>query len=352
MKEIIHGGDIYSYEGKFDSIVDFSSNINPLGIPERVKDALHEAVDKSMCYPDPLCRKLKKDLSDYYNFPQNYFAVGNGAADIIFKIAQTIKPKKVLLLAPTFSEYEQSLKSVNSEITYYYLKENNGFKVDEDILNYLTNDLSAVYICNPNNPTGLTVENDLLFKILSKCKSNNIFLIMDECFNDFMENSTFYSLLPQIKNFDNLIILKAFTKMYAIPGVRLGYAISSNTDVISNIESCGQAWAVSVFAQEAGSAALKEDEFVSKTVKYIAENREYLKNGLKELGFTVYDSKANYIFFKNNSNVDIEAKLKETGMLIRSCSNYHGLNNNFFRIAVKSEEDNMLLINKLKLLLR
>ena len=352
MKKIIHGGDIYSYEGKIDKIIDFSSNINPLGIPEKVKQALHEAVDKSIFYPDPLCRKLKKALSTYYKLPQNYFVLGNGAADIIFKIAQTLKPKKVLLPAPTFSEYEQSLKSVNTEIHYYYLKEENKFKVDEDILNYLTTDFDAVYLCNPNNPTGLTIENDLFIQIIEKCKLNNIICIIDECFNDFMENSELYSFLPLINKFDNLVILKAFTKIYAIPGVRLGYAISSNLEIISNIEDCGQAWAVSVFAQEAGIAALQEDEFVSDTVKYISEQRNILNKSLTELDFDVYDSKANYIFFKNNSNIDIEEKLKKQGILIRNCSNYHGLTNKFFRIAVKSKKDNKFLIDNLKLILR
>ena len=239
MKSITHGGDIYSYEDKFDKIIDFSSNINPLGIPNSIKNALHNSVEKSICYPDPLCRKLNKKLSKHYNLPGNYFSIGNGAADIIFKIAQVLKPKSALLLAPTFSEYEFSLKTVNCNINYYNLTENNNFKILNDYLDFLTDKIDIIYICNPNNPTGVLTKKELLTKILKKCKDNNIIVILDECFNEFVENNKSYSMIDELKNFDNLIILNAFTKMYAIPGVRLGYCISSNLNIISKIACSG-----------------------------------------------------------------------------------------------------------------
>ncbi len=352
MKSITHGGDIYSYENKFDKIIDFSSNINPLGIPESVKSALHNAVEKSICYPDPLCRKLNFKLSEHYNLPGEYFAIGNGAADIIFKIAQVIKPKNALLLAPTFSEYSLSLKTVNCNIQYYKLTEESDFQIQKDYLNFLTPETDIVYICNPNNPTGNLTEKDFLIEIIRKCRENKIFAVLDECFNEFVENSENYSLIREIQNFDNLIILNAFTKMYAIPGVRLGYCISSNTELISKIDEWGQAWSVSIFAQEAGLAALSENNFVNDTVQYISAQRKYLKEELIKLGFTVYNSKANYIFFKNNRDIDIENKLKEQGILIRSCKNYPTLNDKFFRIAVKSRDDNIFLIDMLKNILK
>ena len=352
MKSITHGGDIYSYEDKFDKIIDFSSNINPLGIPESVKTALHNAVEKSIFYPDPLCRKLSNQLSKYYNLPSSYFAIGNGAADIIFKIAQVIKPKTALLLAPTFSEYESSLNTVNCNIKYYNLLEKNNFQIKNDYLDYLTSEIDIIYICNPNNPTGNLTEKDLLINIIDKCKKENITVVIDECFNEFIENSAAYTLINELKKYENLVILNAFTKMYAIPGVRLGYCMSSNSNLISKIEEWGQAWSVSVFAQEAGISALTEVDFVKSTVKYISTERSFLKNELNKIGFTVYNSKANYIFFKNNFNSDLEKSLKKEGILIRNCKNYHNLDKNFYRIAVKSHNDNIFLVEALKRILK
>lgn len=346
MKKIIHGGDIYSYKTPKD-IIDFSANINPLGIPQSVKDALHNAVDLSINYPDPLSRKLLKNLALYENVSEANITIGNGAADVIFKLALALKPKKALIISPTFSEYELALKTINCNCQYYILKEENDFNLDENILSYLSEDIDILFLCNPNNPTGVVAKKELLFEILKKCEEKNIMFFIDECFNEFLENAKECSMVNCICSSKNLFILKAFTKIYAIPGVRLGYGICGDSGLINKIDKSGQAWSVSVFAQEAGISALKENEFVKKSVIFIKKQREILKNQLKNLGFKVFQSNANYIFFKNETKIDLKSKLEENNILIRSCENYQGLNNDFYRIAVKDEISNEKLLKVL-----
>ncbi|MEG1044248.1 MAG: histidinol-phosphate transaminase [Oscillospiraceae bacterium] len=352
MKKIIHGGDIYSQIGKHDRIIDFSANINPLGIPQKVKEALHNAVDMVESYPDPLCRELTKSLAKKENISEDYFVMGNGAADLIYRFVIAAKPKKALILAPTFSEYELALKTVECEVEYFRLKESTDFSITEEILDCITKEIDVIFICNPNNPTGIIADTKIMIQILDKCKINGSILVVDECFNDFLDDGHSHTLKNELENHKNLFILRAFTKIYAIPGVRLGFGMSSNADLIDKINDVGQAWSVSVFAQEAGIAALSEDNYISETLNYVKNEREYLKKSLRNMGFTVFNSSANYIFFKNNFNVEIKSELEKYGILIRSCDNYVGLSKNYYRIAVKTKGDNEILIETLGKILK
>ena len=346
MKDLVHGGDIYT-ERNVSRIVDFSANINPLGLPSSVKQAIIDNIDKYSNYPDPLCRELRKAIAknEYVDF-NNVFC-GNGAADIIFKISLALKPQKALLFSPTFAEYEESLKVAGCSIKYYELLEKNKFHIQDDVCDYITSDLDIMFLCNPNNPTGVPLENAKVLKILEKCKENNVVLVVDECFVDFLEDEDKYSVSRFIEKYDNLIILKAFTKIYAMAGLRLGYMITSNIDIIDKISRIGQPWSVSTVAAKCGIAALNEVCYITKSKRYIKKNREYLMSELRKLNFKVFDSKANYIFFKSK-NRNLKAELEDYGILIRSCSNYRNLDDRYFRIAVKSTEDNKYFISTLK----
>lgn len=348
MTNLVHGGDIYTKRNtNTEFILDFSANINPFGMPDGVKKAIIDNIESYTNYPDPLCRELKEAIELYENIDSSNIVCGNGAADVIFKITLGLKPKKALLIAPTFAEYEEAINLVNGEIKYYNLKEENGFCINDDILNYITSDLDIMFICNPNNPTGIPLKKEEVFKILDKCKRNNVILVVDECFIDFLINEEDYSVKSYINNYSNLIILKAFTKMYAMAGIRLGYMMCSNTSIIDKISNIGQPWSVSTVASKCGVAALKEVGFVNKTKEYIKKNREYLIQELSNLGYKVFESKVNFVLFKTN-NTNIKDELEKYGILIRSCSNYRNLNEEYFRIAVKSEENNKYFINSLK----
>lgn len=342
MKQLVHGGDIYSEEITCD-FIDFSANINPFGIPDSVKQAIIDNLDKYSYYPDPLCRELREAIARHENTLSKNVVCGNGAADIIFRIALALKPKQALLISPTFSEYEEAIKLVDGEIKYYDLEEKGDFYVKDDILEYITSDIDIMFVCNPNNPTGIPLIYEKMIKIADKCKQNNVILVVDECFIDFLKNEEEYSVSKYIKEYDNLIILKAFTKIYAMAGIRLGYMLSSNEDIINKISGIGQPWSVSTVASKGGIAALEEIDYVNKTKEYIDKNRDYLIKELKKLDYKVFDSKANFIFFKSE-NSNIKNELKKYGILIRACENYKNLNDKFFRIAVKSEKDNKKFI--------
>ncbi|MEG2295681.1 MAG: histidinol-phosphate transaminase [Oscillospiraceae bacterium] len=341
MKKLVHGGDIYSYNGK--NILDFSQNSNPLGLPDGVKKAIIENIENYSHYPDPLCRELKTQLASYLCVPSEFLVCGNGAADLIFRTILAIKPKKALLIVPTFSEYQSALQLCECEITYHFLLDENKFVLKEDFPNQLTSDLDVVFLCNPNNPTGIAIKSDLMICIAQKCCALNIILIVDECFNCFLEQPQWYSLMPYLQSIPNTIILKAFTKLYAMAGIRLGYAVCSDTALTEKISNTLQPWSVSTVASKCGIAALKETQYVLQTKEMITKNRTDLKQELEYLGLLVYESMANYLFFKSN-HLDLAQRLEKKDILIRDCANYVGLTKGYYRIAVKTQQENSRLI--------
>ena len=317
--KLTHGGDIYTYKERFKrEALDYSANINPLGMPRGVKEALIDSIDSWINYPDPLCRELKSDLADNENVDNEYIILGNGAADIIFRLVYALKPKKAIVLAPTFSEYEEALTSVECNVQYHYLKEEEGFSLKSDFIECISDEIDMVFICNPNNPTGELVSIELLEKILKRCREKDVMLVMDECFNDFIEEPERYTMKNYLKENKNLFILKAFTKIYAMAGLRLGYGLSSDESLLKKMTSVSQPWAVSIPAQIAGVQALKEKEYLKKTEELIRKESNYLKEALRKLNMKIYGSKANYIFFKDEdyaSTIDeIKNIVKEYGV--------------------------------------
>lgn len=351
MYQYQHGGDIYSQkttpEGK--PFKDFSANINPLGMPKSVKKAIIEAIPSCVTYPDAFCRELKEVTAAFLKVPADYLFFGNGAADVLFRLTLALKSRKAMLLAPTFADYEKALRSVNCEVTYYNLPKNKGFRIQEDILEQLQPDLDMLVICNPNNPTGLVCEQSLLAKVLERCQANGTVLLIDECFMDFVPVEEGYSFRTKLKQYKNLVILKAFTKTFAMPGVRLGYCMTANKKLITGLHEAGQDWNVSIMAQQAGKAAVKELDYLAKSFAYVARQREYMLKRMKQLpGITVYDSLTNYIFFKLAQPLDLSELLKAKGFLIRSCANYHNLGVGYYRVAVNRQADNRALLKALE----
>ena len=337
--EIIHGGDIYSFG---DAVLDFSANINPLGLAPGVRKAIIQSIENCVNYPDPLCRKLKKSIAEWEGVPQGGIVCGNGAADVIYRLVQAVRPKKVLLLAPTFSEYECALRAARCACEFYLLPESRGFVPDEDILDSIHAGLDMVFICNPNNPTGVLAPPPLMRRILKKCTEMKVLLVADECFNDLLDEPGKHTMKPYLQECPNLFILKAFTKLFAIPGLRLGYGLG-DAPLIDRVSRQEQAWSVSVPAQEAGAAAVLEKEYVRQTRELVRGEREYLTSRLRALGCIAYDSQANYVFFKAPGGAGMQDYLRTKGILIRSCANYRGLGAEFFRIAVRLREQNELL---------
>ena len=268
---------------------------------------------------------------------------GNGAAELFFAAVQAVWPQKALVIAPSFSEYEEALRSVGAEVEYYYLCEEDNFQIREDYVDKLSEEIDMIFLCNPNNPTGQTIDRDMLIKILDRCKKQNIVVILDECFLEFLDEPNRYEMSDLKGEYPNLLIIKAFTKIFSMPGLRLGYAISSNQDILEEMSWKLQQWNVSVPAQMAGVAALeKPKEYIRQTREYVSGQREYMRNIMKMMGYVVFASKANYLFFKGRPGLEKEAL--EAGFLIRDCQNYEGLSEGFYRIAVRTKEENERLI--------
>ncbi len=337
-----HGGDVYQNNVKYD----FSANLNPLGIPERVIRAACDGVVESRCYPDPDCAKLRKAISDSIGMMYDYIICGNGAADLIYSLALAIKPKKALIPIPSFYEYEQALKAVDCEIIYVDMKEEEKFCLNKDILSKITKEIDILFLCNPNNPTGYLLQKSLLKKVLDRCKQCEVMLVVDECFMDFVSNSLDYSLMEEINQSKYLFLLKAFTKLYSMAGLRLGYGVSSDTKLLQRMKQVMQPWSVSIPAQLAGIAALSEREYVKKSLEIIREEKEYLMKELQMIKCRVYHSEANYIFFRAMKG--LYERCLSKGVLIRDCSNYPGLREGFYRIAVRTHKENEYLIQVMK----
>jgi len=354
MANLVHGGDIYSAKEKgINHILDFSANINPKGLPDRVKQAIIDGLDSCVNYPDPLCRQLISAISDFQGIQKELILCGNGAADIIFRLALALKPKKALVLAPTFAEYELALDTVGCQTVHYDLKEEENFALREDYLQGLDSSYDVLFLCNPNNPTGQLISKELLEKTLQKCIENNILMVLDECFIEFVEGYGQYTMKAHVDDYKHLFILKAFTKSYAMPGLRLGYGMTGNRELLKKIMDMGQPWSVSIPAQLAGIQALKEAEYLEESLREIREERLYLLSELNKLGIKYYKPAANYIFFKIDDMgkykiSTFKDKLFEKGIIIRDCSNYAGLEEGYYRIAVKSHSANERLIDALK----
>ena len=346
-------------------------NVNPLGISKAVQEAIAKAAASAERYPDPLCRELTQRLAEAEGVAAGQIFCGNGAADIIFRLAKALKASGdmltrrepvLLVTAPTFSEYETAFAENGWQIRRYLLEEEKGFRIGEDILDVIGDDTDAVFLCEPNNPTGVTTDRQLLQKILQRCRQTDTVLVIDECFNGFLEDPAEYSMVAELQN-GGLIILKAFTKLYGMAGVRLGYCLCPDAEMAEKIRSAGAPWNVSSLAQAAGIAALTDEEHVEQGLAIVKQERPWLKSQLAEVldgadksgrkaGTRIY-GEANYLLFHvseedlhagENAAVSLDQQLRSRGILIRNCSNYPGLGEGWYRVAVRKHEENLQLI--------
>ena len=336
-----HGGDIYRNQIRLD----FSVNTNPLGMPDSVREALHQAVEEAEHYPDIHAQELTKAVAERLRISEKRLVFGNGASELFHAVLHAVKPSKILIPVPSFLGYEEAAKAMDCEVIFYEMKKEEKFSLTERILDALDESISLVFLANPNNPVGNLVEPELIFKIAEKCRQCDITLVLDECFMELTGKEMTHSFLNQLDEFPNVVVVRAFTKLYAIPGVRLGYLICEQT-LAEKIRLQLPEWNLSVFAQRAGVAAIKEQEYVARAVVCIQTQRLFLREELKAAGCNVFDSDADYLLFYS------EKKLYELflqrGILIRDCSNFRGLQRGYYRIAVKSEEQNRIFADVLR----
>lgn len=340
----IHGGDIYRSKSV---VTDFSVNVNPLGAPPEVTAAVRAAAGEICRYPDMHCGRLTEAVGEFERVPAEYIICGNGAAELIFAAVLAVRPKKALVLSPTFSEYERALRAVGAKVNYYELNETENFRVTEDFLDAVTPKTDMVFLCNPNNPTGQSIPKGLVEWVAEMCSRQGSFLVIDECFVDFLEDSEKAQMKDRLDDFPGMLIVKALTKLFAMPGLRLGYGMCSDRKFLGRMRDTLQSWNVSVPAQAGGVAALENcGAYLAETKRVIRREREYLAGQLKELGYKVYGSEANYIFFRDfrAKERDLFAMALSAGFLLRDCSSYRGLCRGYYRIAVRMRKENERMV--------
>lgn len=345
-----HGGDVYS-----DNIrLDFSVNLNPYGMPEEIKKAVINGMNEWEIYPDYCQRRLKAALSVMEGVEPDNIICGNGASELIYDLTRAVKPARALLAVPTFTEYERALNAAGCETDYYMLHKENGYRlgadnVYEDYLKKLEDGYDMTFICNPNNPTGERLNYELIYKIAEKCRELHTFLVIDECFIDFVNAVSFAA---DTKDFKNVFVIKAFTKSFSMAGIRLGYGICSNMAVLERIIEARQCWNVSSIAIAAGLKAveMKENGSLFNLAKDIEKYRKNLVSQLIKLGLNVVGGEGNFILFEGI--MGLKEKLLKKGILIRGCGDFKGLDNTYYRVCVRTPKENDVLVDAISDILR
>lgn len=338
-KDFTHGGNVHKASVEMNmhrnKIIDFSANINPLGLSPKGRRAIIKGLDNIKDYPDPDYRVLKNALSDYYNVDEFNCLLGNGAIELIYFYVRLKKPGRALIPAPGFVEYEKALVVNGWEVSLYNSKD------DINLQN-----IDVVFICNPNNPTGVSYSESFLKELLNKAKISGSDIFLDEAFIDY---STYDSMVKHLGEYDNLYILKSLTKFFAIPGLRLGCLLTSN-QVFKNGYTRNQIpWSINSIAEEYIVASLKDKKYITLSKEYIKRERVWLYQELSKIGgLNVFRTQGNYLMFKIEADIDLYLELKKQGVLVRSCSNYNGLDSSYYRVAVKKRKFNKKLLLEIK----
>lgn len=366
----MHGGNIYGNEIEYD----FSVNLNPLGPPKSVQDALAAALTHVEEYPDPEYRELRRGLANYWQLAEEQLVPGNGASELIPGIIRALSPKNCMVTAPCYSGYETALSAAapSCRIHRIPLRAEDDFTLPENTCQEIARvKPNLLILTNPNNPNGKRISANRLREIADACRTAGTVLLVDECFLALSggdEDSLIHCIRSEALP---AVVLRAFTKTFAIPGVRLGYAVCS-APMAERIQRELPEWNLSVFAQYAGRAALEAaaggnvmrgtaaggtpapgtsaggtSGYLTASVEMIAREREYLMAELESLGLRVFPSDANYILFQSRDR-ELHQKLLDKGILIRDCRDYHGLTAGFYRTAVRTHRENTALLRCLR----
>ncbi|MED0670913.1 threonine-phosphate decarboxylase CobD [Aneurinibacillus aneurinilyticus] len=349
-----HGGDLLTASALFnvepEQLLDFSANINPLGPPEGVLEAIENAKNNIVHYPDPAHRKFLCALARKYAVPEEMLLVGNGAAECMALVLLALAPTAVGVIYPSFVEYTQLAQQYGAEVIGCVGREETGFLPVEEELGLLLDKVDILFIGHPNNPTGLMYSHETLSRLAVQAQEKDAYLVVDEAFIDFLPEENQPTLLKHLASYPHVILLRSLTKFYAIPGLRLGFA-AAHPDVIARMKGKQVPWSVNCFALAAGEACCAAGEYEAATRRLIADERVYLHSRLsKDLRFRVWPGQANFLLIRLPEGQTAEAVqdgLGRRGIMIRNCAMYPGLTARDFRIAVRSREENNRLLRAL-----
>ena len=312
-----------------------------------MREAAASAIEEAEHYPDSACTKLREALAREYGSPAERIVCGTGAAELIWRLCQTLRPGTALLPVPSFSEYERALEAAGCDIQYFPLDPERDFALGEEILAELEGSVDLLFLCQPNNPTGRTIAPELLRRIWERCEALGSWLILDECFLDFLDEPERCTLLPELENAPHLILLRAFTKSHAMAGFRLGYALCGSAALAEKLRENAQPWPVSAMAQAAALAALADRDYAARRAGWIRAERPRMLRALRDLGFRVIPGEGNFLLFYSEE-ADLAEALRERGILLRDCRNFRGLGPGWYRTAIRTAEENGALLRALK----
>ncbi|MBL7031889.1 MAG: threonine-phosphate decarboxylase [Nitrospira sp.] len=343
-----HGGNIYRVSEETgipaSELMDFSASINPLGIPDMVKEAIRTELDNLVHYPDPDVSELKQTLAQYHNIDPVTIICGNGSTELIYLIPKALRPKTVLITSPAFSEYEKACELNDKfQISNFKLKEENGFKIIPSDFIKAMQGCDMAFLCNPNNPTGDLLSKEEVIGIAEAARELKCLLVVDEAFIDFCPAD---SVIGHIAGNPYLIVLRSMTKFYAITGLRAGYGVF-HPELIERVMEFKEPWTMNTLAQKAAVAAIADRGYAERTMAVIRNEKEFIENGLRDIGIEFLPSAVNFYLLRTGNSGQIYQGMKEKGIIVRDCSNFRGLEDFFIRAAVRSRRENEMLMSGL-----
>lgn len=361
-QEHFHGSDLEKIEKiygiKKEDITSFSANVNPLGISPKLRRGLAEKIDAITGYPDREYTSLRKCIAAYADTNMEHIVVGNGSTELISLFIQLTGPKKAFILGPTYSEYEREISLGGGSSHYYRLDEACDFRLDvESLGRELSSEFDLLVICNPNNPTSSAIPNSDMRKILDICKQKDILCMVDETYVEFTEDINRITSIPLTHFYNNLIILRGISKFFAAPGLRLGYAVCGNMDLVKEVNKRKNPWTINTLAAIAGEIMFTDEDYIKETRKLISAERSRICRMLGSCGnIKVYPPAANFVLLKILKEGLTAAELFDAairkGFMIRDCSTFPFLDQKFIRFCFMSPEKNTalaeLLLGKLE----
>ncbi len=337
-----HGGDVFALG---EPVLDFSISLNPLGMPPCAVEAARESLLVPAHYPDPCCRDLVRAIARRDGVEEGQVLCGNGASDLIDRLVRAVGPERALVAAPAFTEYEKFLKINHCKVDFHFTQERENFTLTERVLGEITADTGLVFLCDPGSPGGALLEGDLLRAVLARCRAVGALLAMDQCFLELTRADP-RRLADELPG-GGLVLLRALTKSFAMAGLRVGYCLSGERGLLERMEALSQPWAVSVPAQAAAAAALEgAPDWPSRCLDIVERERGRISAALERAGAKVYPSDTNFLLFRWRDE-ELKQKLLRRGILIRQCNDFRGLDGRYFRVSVRTREENDRLIQAL-----
>ena len=353
----VHGGEVLDAADKSgfrrEEILDFSSSVNPLGPSKKALEAAKNSFKEIPAYPDSNSNELRQAIASHFNgLNKNNVVVGNGSTELMYLFAEAFmrKGETAIIPAPTFGEYESAVRKTGE--TPKFVKLDRNFNIDADVFELEMAGAKIVFLCNPNNPTSILIPNETLTRIIERALEQDSLVFLDEDFLEFVEDEKALSMINKIKSYPNLFILRSFTKIFGLTGLRVGYGIAS--EEIINVLLCAKIpWNVNCLAQAAAVAALKDQKHLRVTRELIKKEKTQLLADLEGIkSFRVYRADANFFFIDIRKSgltaAELKNKLLGEGILIRDCTSFRGLDQYYIRVAVKTRVENERLIEALK----